>query len=734
MILFAACGFQGGVLLGPTALGRNKAFLQTIFPKDSLTILDTASSMGLMFYMFLVGLELDLKAIRRSGKTAFIIAFSGIAAPFIGGVGVSTILHRTLSTKSNFAAFVTFMGVPLSITAFPVLARILAERKLFKTELGKVVLPAAAINDVCAWILLATGVALNGQSENPAIPAYVLLCGIAYVLFLFFVVRRGLEWIARRGSEESANEIYVCVTIMGVLLAGFTTDAIGIHPLFGAFAYGIMLPKEGKFAPMLVEKIEDFVSVLMLPLFFASSGLKTNLATINSMKSVGFLLLLVLTAFFCKITATVLAAMCLKMDLRTSFAFGFLMNTKGLVELIVLNIGRDIGVFDDQTFALLVLMCLILLFFTTPAVMALYKPARDQAPYTNRNIEKSSKSRKNELRVLACIQGTRSILGLLNLVEGCRCTKRSSLKLFVMHLTELSDRMSAAMNMGRAIQAKTPVEDDNMVALEVYARYTKTPLKLLHAISPIDDMHEDVCNMAMIKRATLLIMPMNFDLREDGSIEHISQGFRRVHQRVLQHAPCSVAIYVDRGLWGSTELSETLSEHKIAMLFFGGPDDREALVFALRIAEHPNVKLHVMRFIDQDKDQNALDSAIDVDSPKENHPSDDKKLDEESIAPLKDLKRSLKACDAAYTEFMYQGSAANAAENAVKSEDFSLILIGRRHYAPAPFPSHATAAMEKVSESNELGTVGDALVKGAGNIKASILIIQQYNSSAFVHK
>ncbi|MCO5567862.1 hypothetical protein L7F22_021558 [Adiantum nelumboides] len=377
----------GGVLLGPTALGRNKAFLHTLFPRESLTILDTVSSVGLLFYMFLVGLELDLKEIRRSGKTAFIMAFSGIALPFIAGIGVSTILHRSLSLQANFAAFVTFMGVPIAITAFPVLARILAERKLFKTELGKVALPAAAMNDVCAWILLAIGVAVNGHSKSPAIPAYVLACAIGYVIFLLVIVKRGLEWIARRGSkEEDANEIFVCLAMMGVLVAGFTTDAIGIHPLFGAFAYGIMVPKEGKFVRLLVEKIEDFVTVLMLPLFFASSGLKTNLATINNLKSFGFLLLLVVTACVCKVSSTVTAAVSLKIDLRTAFAFGFIMNTKGLVELIVLNIGRDLGVFDDQTFALLVLMCLILLFVTTPAVMAFYKPARCQSPYINRNM------------------------------------------------------------------------------------------------------------------------------------------------------------------------------------------------------------------------------------------------------------------------------------------------------------------------------------------------------------
>ena len=336
---------QGGVLLGPSGLGRSEAYMKAIFPKNSLTLIDTVATLGLLFFLFMVGLELDLKEIRRSGKIALIIALSGIAVPFVGGIGVANLVRESLSLDTKFGPLVVFMGVPLSITAFPVLVRIMAERKLLATNLGKVVVPAAAINDVCAWILLAVGVALSGPSSSPATPAYVLISGLIFVLFMLFVMKRFMEWIAHRvEGQEVVSEIYVCITMMGVLLSGFTTDAIGIHPLFGAFVFGLIVPKEGTFAQMLIEKIEDFVTVLMLPLFFASSGLKTNLGSINSAKSFGFLVLLVLIAGLGKISATVVVALSIKLPLKEAFAFGFLMNTKGLVELIVLNIGKDLGV------------------------------------------------------------------------------------------------------------------------------------------------------------------------------------------------------------------------------------------------------------------------------------------------------------------------------------------------------------------------------------------------------
>jgi Kef-type K+ transport system membrane component KefB len=324
--------------------------MKAIFPKSSLTLIDTVATLGLLFFLFMVGLELDLGEIRRSGRTALVVAVSGIALPFLGGLGVANLVRESLSLDTRLGPLVVFMGVPLSITAFPVLVRIMAERRLLGTSLGKVVVPAAAINDVCAWILLAVGVALSGPATGPATPAYVLLAGLAFVIFMLVVTRRFMEWVARRASaHEEVGEIYVCVAMVGVLLSGFATDAIGIHPLFGAFVFGLVVPKDGPFARSLTSKIEDFVTVLMLPLFFASSGLKTNLSSLSGLRSLGFLVLLVLIAGLGKISATVAVALSIRMPANEALAFGFLMSTKGLVELIVLNIGKDLGVRTSQT-------------------------------------------------------------------------------------------------------------------------------------------------------------------------------------------------------------------------------------------------------------------------------------------------------------------------------------------------------------------------------------------------
>lgn len=341
---------QGGIVLGPSAFGRNNYYLHRIFPKWSTPILESVASIGLLFFLFLVGLELDLSSIRRSGRRSFGIALAGISLPFVSGIGVAFVLRATVdgADKVGFGQFLVFMGVALSITAFPVLARILAELRLLTTRVGETAMAAAAFNDVAAWILLALAVALAGNGEggeqkSPLVSIWVLLSGVGFVAFMMILIRPAMKWVAGRCSPENdtVDEAYICLTLAGVMVSGFMTDLIGIHSIFGAFVFGLTIPKGGEFADRLIERMEDFVTGLLLPLYFASSGLKTDVAKIRGAKAWGLLGLVISTACAGKILGTFAVAMMFMIPARESLTLGLLMNTKGLVELIVLNIGKE---------------------------------------------------------------------------------------------------------------------------------------------------------------------------------------------------------------------------------------------------------------------------------------------------------------------------------------------------------------------------------------------------------
>ncbi|KAK6290438.1 hypothetical protein POUND7_001979 [Theobroma cacao] len=742
----------GGILLGPSAFGRNEDYLHRIFPSWSMPVLETVASIGLIFFLFLVGLELDLSSIRRSGRRAFGIAFAGISLPFVCGIGVAFVLRKTVdgADKVGYGQFLVFMGVALSITAFPVLARILAELKLLTTQLGETAMAAAAFNDVAAWILLALAVALagngSGHHKSPLISVWVLLSGVAFVAFMFLVIRPAMKWVACRCSpdRDAVDEAYICLTLAGVMVSGFITDLIGVHAIFGAFIFGLTIPKEGEFAERLIERIEDFVSGLLLPLYFASSGLKTNVAKISGGEAWGLLGLVISTACAGKIIGTFAVAMMYSMPVRESLALGVLMNTKGLVELIVLNIGKEKKVLNDETFAILVLMALFTTFVTTPTVMAIYKPARGFSALARRKLRDlaNTDESKDELRVLACLHGLSNVPSIISLIESTRSTKKSQLKLFVMHLVELTERSSSIIMVQRARRNGLPFikrlrrgewQDRVAGAFQAYSQLGRVKVRPTTAISALSSMHEDICHVAETKQVTMIVLPFHKQWRLEGeqrTVENVGHGWRLVNQRVLKNAPCSVAVLVDRGFGngGQTPGPTTTESHRVCILFFGGPDDREALELGGRMADHPAVKVVVVRFVENEglerdgvmlrpspstsTDKNYCFSTAIMNRAKE------KESDEAAVAEFRSKWDGM----VEYTE----KTSRNFVEEVLglgQCGDYDLIVVGKGRF---PSPMVAKLA-DRQAEHAELGPIGDLLSSSGRRVLSSVLVIQQHD-------
>ncbi|KAI9338275.1 Cation/H+ exchanger, partial [Zopfochytrium polystomum] len=371
----------GGLILGGSALCRIPAFKNRLFPDTSLPGFSLVANFGLVFYLFLIGLELDPSKLLKSVRSSVPISLAGIALPFGLGVAVARLIYdRYADQKVAFSSFLIFTGVAMSITAFPVLARILTERRLLQTKVGQATISAAAIDDVTAWTLLVLVIAIinnassaNADFHNYLTAVYVFFVVVGYVVFLWFTVRPLYRYLlAKAQKTEGAESSLLFVTFLLVLVSSWFTEVIGVHAIFGGFLVGAVIPHDFGFARKLVAQIEDLIMIVFLPLYFAYSGINTRLDQLNDAQSWGFVVLVIVTACAGKLIGCTSAAKLSGLSWRESTAVGILMNTKGLVELIVLNLGLQAGVITSQIFSIFVVMAVITTLMTIPLLSIVY--------------------------------------------------------------------------------------------------------------------------------------------------------------------------------------------------------------------------------------------------------------------------------------------------------------------------------------------------------------------------
>ncbi|WP_394826477.1 cation:proton antiporter [Pendulispora albinea] len=361
-----------GIVLGPSLLGwLLPGFEAAVFPAKSMQLLGLLSQIGLILFMFLVGLEFDPKMLKGRTRSSVAISHTSIVVPFALGALLAWHLHGEYAPSGvPLTSFTLFMGTAMSITAFPVLARILTERNLLRSRVGTIAITCAAVDDITAWCILAFVVAIaRSATLTGAVRTSALT--LLYITVMFLAARPLLRrWLERIHVGLTQNLIAVALVLL--LLSSWVTELIGIHALFGAFLFGAILPKEGNFAANIAHKLGDLVVVLMLPLFFAYSGLRTQLGLLSGTKDWIVCAGIVVLACIGKFGGSTVAARLTGLPWRESSAIGTLMNTRGLMELVVLNIGLDLGVLSPVLFTMMVIMALVTTLLTTPVLQSIY--------------------------------------------------------------------------------------------------------------------------------------------------------------------------------------------------------------------------------------------------------------------------------------------------------------------------------------------------------------------------
>ena len=364
-----------GILLGPSLLGlAAPGAFNFLFPPQSLGFLNALSQIGLVLFMFLVGLELDARFLKSQRLVALFTSHVSIVFPFMLGTLLALYLYPRLANNSvTFIQFALFIGTAMSITAFPVLARILTERKLLRTTLGAVTIACAAVDDVTGWIILAIVVLLI-RTSGGFISTLVTIGGVAlYILVMWVLVRRLLYRLETKFEQRGAlSQDTLAIILLLVLASSLVTERLGIHALFGAFLMGVIMPKHPSFVHALTEKLNDVAVVLLLPIFFAFNGLRTSIGLVSGAANWFYTALIIFVAILGKFGGSTVAARVSGMSWREASSIGVLMNTRGLMELVLLNIGLDIGVISPALFTMMVLMALVTTFMTSPVLEWIY--------------------------------------------------------------------------------------------------------------------------------------------------------------------------------------------------------------------------------------------------------------------------------------------------------------------------------------------------------------------------
>lgn len=426
-----------GIVLGPSLLGMYfPEFSLALFPVASLGNLQFLSQIGLILFMFVIGMELDLKVLKNKANDAVVISHASIVIPFALGVGLAYfVYHRFAPQGIEFLSFSLFLGIAMSITAFPVLARIVQERGIHKTRLGTIVITCAAADDITAWCILAAVIAIV-KAGSFVSSLYVIGLAIGYVILMLFVVKPFLKRIGDLyRTKNKLNKPVVAIFFLTLIMSSYTTEIIGIHALFGAFMTGAIMPDIAKFRAIFIEKVEDVSVILLLPLFFVFTGLRTQIGLINDPYLWKVTGCIILVAVVGKFVGSALAAKFVGQNWRDSLTIGALMNTRGLMELVVLNIGYDLGVLTSEIFTMMVIMALVTTFMTGPAldlINLVFKTKDALIPDTVGN--------GNKFKILISFGNNEKGKSLLRIANSLMKKQRETSNITVMHLT-MSDEM-----------------------------------------------------------------------------------------------------------------------------------------------------------------------------------------------------------------------------------------------------------------------------------------------------
>ncbi|XP_042969218.1 cation/H(+) antiporter 15-like [Carya illinoinensis] len=711
------CSILGGILLGPSILGQKHVIGERLFPPMEMMVLETLSAIGEMYFNFLIAVKVDFSRVLSTNRKAWSVGATSFALPFPILLFLLVTCIKYIGVPRNIFCFTVATFV--SASYIPAIANAWEELNLVTSEFGLLTSSCAFVHSLILWFLMPLSLVIAQKTLDKSIAA--TLSFFALALFTFLVVRPTIVWIIKKTPQgEPVREVFVVLTLIGVLVMGCLTDIVGLSLNLGAVLFGCIIPEGPPLASILVEKSEAFVSDILMPLWYFRVGIEMDVHSIYNWKAFVIFHCILLVAYFAKFVGLLLASLSFKIRPRHAVLLGLIMNCKGPIDVMAFFRWKvDKHVLDDQSYFVLVSSALAMTAFVTPLVEMFYRPQTlhewaynnpSKNPQGLRPIQNTS--RNSKFPIICCIHNEENVRSIITLLEASNPTEASPICVYVIHLMDILGRAvpliwGGEIGLQKTLKANQPLKvDSKEVNLEVqilntfnfvrimraFTNYSRNSIGLITihpftVIAPYQNMHENISKLAQDNLLPLVIVPYHENQRATQG-NQVASSIQVLNTNLQKHAPCTVGILVDRHFCNS---SSGQFSYDVAIIFIGGRDDREALAYAAQMSHHPNVSITVIRVISLDKkDHDENDSE---------YVKMDRMMDEDVYDGFK-MKNVDNTCVVCW-EILVDDILRVVDPIRSSGRHYDLVMVGQRHSDDEEMPAFAT--------NDDLGVVGDII-------------------------
>ncbi|KAK1439230.1 hypothetical protein QVD17_05046 [Tagetes erecta] len=721
-----------GLLLGPSGLSRSPRIHSFFFENFVVDFYASLTLFCRICIMFLIGLEIDASYMMHNLDTISIIVSGGCAICTFFALAITFFVYDQTASQGSHIMLALVLIVILANTACPIVFRLVADLKFTTTDNGRLAICCSLIADMYGMFILIIITAARHKGTF----LYWLLKALCCLLILVGVViftKHLANWLNQQSrNRKDLRPLEVMLICAVIISTAMTLETMGFSSIIACFIMGLMFPRRGKSARTMLATVTYMVYNFIFPIYFGFTGFRTNIAYLNNLRNIGIVLMIILLSIGGKISGTLAACHYLKRPLNDGVLLAFLFNMKGHVDILTLTSSMVNNAITSILFYNLMLIAVVISSLISSILVSLMVK-RDGETLGIKHISMEHHSPKKELILLACVHSPHTVATMVGLIEALRGSEKVPIAPYLMHLIELPEKENDNPTNDHDHDQEDELTDeedygaDDVLeineSIDIFTAETKMTIHQIKNVSPSLRMFQDVCNYAEYIRSSIIIIPFHKHQRIDGKLENDKHGIRKMNQKVLHHAPCSVAILIDRGHTArASPISGSECLQQVATLFFGGPDDREALGLSKRLSTHHHTNMTVIRFLSTSgKDVSFAHQADDVEVAALNTGPE---VDGEDSDALKDFYQSYVTCGKArFLEKYTDNGEQTATILRDMAEMYSMFIVGK---GGGRVDSALTSGMSDWEECPELGAVGDFLASSEFNISGSVLVVQQH--------